>query len=72
MTTNHVNVLAHAIWGTNADVSGGCCRNPMLSELAHPFYRCQSCQKKVQLVKVTKIRVKVVDESSDSHESRIK
>jgi len=62
---NPISMLVGAIWGAAATVSGGCCAAPMLAPLDHPYYRCKTCGKKVHLVKVTKIKVKVVDESSE-------
>lgn len=63
-------LLAHAIWGCGCKVSGGCCDDPRLSCLEHPLYRCHKCGKKVQLVKVTTIKVKVVDESKEGQEKK--
>lgn len=65
MDRRHLGILAASIYGAGVDAESGCCENPILSDLCHPFYRCKSCGKKVRLVKTVRVRAVVVAEDKE-------
>lgn len=47
-----------------------CCYKPSLAEVKHPVYKCRNCHRRVELVKVERIEVRVLDESQEGGQTK--